>query len=89
MLDPATNSRSRKLLLPGAEEMLILSLLAHQSAWLESDGRVATGVNPGCLKRAVNYIEEHTDEAVTLMDIANAAHCRVRTLHRAFKDWGA
>lgn len=87
VLDPATDSRSRKLLLPRAEEILILSLLAHQSAWLESDGRVATGVNPGCLKRAVSYIEEHADEAVTLMDIANAAHCGVRTLYRAFKDW--
>lgn len=87
ILDPANSTQSRSLLLPRAEELLILSLLCAQSdgsAW--SSTRVSC-INPAYLKRAIAYIEEHAEQAVTLLDIAEAAHCGIRSLHRSFHEW--
>ncbi|WP_248767284.1 MULTISPECIES: helix-turn-helix domain-containing protein [unclassified Pseudomonas] len=87
ILDPATSPQSRALLLPRAEELLILSLLCAQSDGYVSRSPLSSGVNPAYLKRAVAYIEEHADQAVTLLDIAEAAHCGIRSLHRSFHEW--
>ncbi len=87
ILDPGVSAQSRTLLLPKAEELLILSLLCAQSDQSNARSLMGTCVSPAYLKRAVAYIEEHAHQAVTLLDIAQAAHCGIRSLHRAFHEW--
>ncbi|MFJ7797573.1 helix-turn-helix domain-containing protein [Pseudomonas sp. NPDC096950] len=87
ILDPAVGAQSRALLLPRAEELLILSLLCAQSSRQLSGTAMSSSVMPACLKRAIAYIEEHADQPVTLLDVAQAAHCGIRSLHRAFHEW--
>ncbi|WP_166363515.1 AraC family transcriptional regulator [Pseudomonas akapageensis] len=87
ILDPAISEQSRMLLLPRAEELLILSLLCAQSDRLHSHSAMSTSVCPAYLKRAIAYIEDHADQPMTLLDVAQAAHCGIRSLHRAFHEW--
>lgn len=87
LLDPTAGAQIRELLLPKAEELLILSLLCAQSDQQHCSSALTSSVSPAYLKRAIAYIEEHADHPVTLLDIAQAAHCGIRSLHRAFTEW--
>jgi AraC-like DNA-binding protein len=87
ILDPAISPQSRTLLLPGAEELLILSLLCAQSDLTQSHSPISASVSPAYLKRAIAFIEDYADQPMTLMDVAQAAHCGIRSLHRAFHEW--
>lgn len=87
VLDPAISPQSRTLLLPRAEELLILSLLCAQSDLTQSHPPMSASVSPAYLKRAIAFIEGYADQPMTLMDVAQAAHCGIRSLHRAFHEW--
>ncbi|MEN2472588.1 AraC family transcriptional regulator [Burkholderia sp. GS2Y] len=84
LLDPGTPSALKAMQLPLVEELLIMSLVGEQ---LASAAPARHDVAPACVKRAVAYIDEHAGEPLTLSDIAAAAHCSVRTLQRAFRQW--
>ncbi|MDR8071912.1 AraC family transcriptional regulator [Burkholderia cenocepacia] len=80
-------SAARKMLLARAEETLILTLLLQQSATVvEAVFSGSTEVAPAFLRRAVDYVHENLDQPLTLEDIASAARCSIRSLHRMFKE---
>jgi AraC-like DNA-binding protein len=79
LLHPATPAALRTLLLPRAEEMLIASL-----AWDQADSTPDRAA-PACLRRALDFMDQHAGEPLTLARIAAAASCSARTLHRVFQ----
>lgn len=79
LLHPDTPAPLRTLLLPRAEEMLITSLVWDQNA------QVPARAAPACLRRALDFMEQHAAEPLTLARIAAAAQCSARTLHRVFQ----
>lgn len=79
LLHPATPPALRTLLLPQAEEMLITSLVWDQAQ------RAPAQAAPACLRRALDFMDQHAGEPLTLARIAAAAQCSARTLHRAFQ----
>ncbi|MGU7779223.1 AraC family transcriptional regulator [Burkholderia sp. PU8-34] len=84
LLHPDTPPALKAMQLPLAEEMLIVSLIGEQLA----DTTPAVGsIAPACVRRAIEFIDEHADRPLTLSDIAAAAHCSVRTLQRTFQQW--
>lgn len=83
LLDPVTPAPLRRLLLPRAEEMLITDLVWEQAA--AGAGPERAGPAPACVRRAIECMEQHADEPLTLERIAAAAHCSVRTLQRSFQ----
>ncbi|HEY1150776.1 MAG TPA: AraC family transcriptional regulator [Pseudoduganella sp.] len=85
LLDPATPERTRSMLLPRSEEMLMLMLLLDQPGSLSDLGSVRSESTPACLRRALAYIEENLDGALTLESIAAAACCSIRSLQRVFR----
>jgi len=86
-LHPDAPPLLRAMLLPRAEELLILDLLFEQDALCGTEASPAGGVSPACLRRAVAFIEAHADQPLTLLAVAGAAQCSVRTLQRVFHDW--
>ena len=68
------------------EEMLITFLLHTQPhTFSEHLRRLPKHVAPRQVKRAVAYIEDNLDEAITLEKLAEVAGCSMRSLHRSFK----
>ncbi|WJV25632.1 MULTISPECIES: helix-turn-helix transcriptional regulator [Pseudomonas] len=84
LLDPDTPAALRAMQLPRAEEILLMSLVGEQ---LTDAVPAERGLAAACVRRAVAFIEEHAERPLTLTDIAEASHCSVRTLHRAFQQW--
>ncbi len=60
-------------------------LLAHQHTHSELLSEGAAPLRSRHLARAVEYIEDHLAEQVTLGDIAQAAGCSARTVNAAFR----
>ena len=83
-----TSAAIRNMLLPRAEETLILTLLLQQSASVLEAVRSASSpeIAPASLRRAVDYVHEYLDQPLTLEEIAIAARCSIRSLHRMFKE---
>jgi transcriptional regulator GlxA family with amidase domain len=68
------------------EEMLITFLLHSQPhTFSEHLQRLPRHVAPRQVKRAIAYIEDNLDEAITLEKLAEIAGCSMRSLHRSFK----
>ncbi|MFC5697752.1 AraC family transcriptional regulator [Pseudomonas sp. GCM10022186] len=84
LLHPDTPESLRAMLLPRAEELLIMHLVADRLAALPG---TAGAIAPACLRRAMAFIDEQAGQPLTLAAIAAAAHCSVRTLQRAFRQW--
>ncbi|MFF3503424.1 AraC family transcriptional regulator [Streptomyces sp. NPDC003247] len=65
---------------------LVVSLLTSQphsyTEALREQGRPPT--RPRTLRRALEYVEAHIDEPLTVADLAQAAGCSSRTLHEQF-----
>jgi AraC-like DNA-binding protein len=73
----------------GIEELLMLTLLSIQPHnYHARSGARARTVSPRQFRLAVDYINEHLDTDITLMDIAVAAGCSIRSLARAFQQAG-
>ncbi|HAT4913336.1 TPA: AraC family transcriptional regulator [Serratia marcescens] len=89
LLLPTTPASTRHMLLPRAEELLVLQLLAERwSGFTDKHlGGVAKKNLPAYLRRAVEHINENIDSPLTLVEIASAAQCSIRTLQRVFHDW--
>ncbi|WP_271410542.1 AraC family transcriptional regulator [Pseudomonas sp. Q1-7] len=84
LLHPDTPKSVRTMLLPRAEELLIMNLVADRLGGLSgADGAIA----PACLRRAMAFIDEQAGQPLTLAAIAAAAHCSIRTLQRVFHQW--
>ncbi|MFJ5531797.1 helix-turn-helix transcriptional regulator [Streptomyces sp. NPDC093261] len=55
------------------------------TALTDPTGSDRADARPAALRRAVAYIDDHADQAITVADIAAAAHVTVRTLQYAFR----
>ncbi|MGK5081604.1 AraC family transcriptional regulator [Janthinobacterium sp. HLX7-2] len=67
------------------EEHLMLTLLNIQPhTWQGAPQPGRRGTAPRQFRAAADYIERHLRDTLTLADIADAAHCSVRSLARAF-----
>jgi AraC-like DNA-binding protein len=60
-------------------------LLTHRHTLSETLHSGANPMRPRTLGRAMDYLEEHFHDPLTLGDIASAANCSVRTLTSAFQ----
>ncbi|EPN2807075.1 AraC family transcriptional regulator [Serratia marcescens] len=89
LLLPTTPVVTRNMLLPRAEELLVLHLLAERWSGFTNNhsGETAKRSLPAYLRRAVEFINENIGSTLTLAGIARAAQCSIRTLQRAFHDW--
>jgi AraC-like DNA-binding protein len=71
------------------DELLMLTLLSIQPHnYCDRAASRARSVSPRQLRLAVDYIHQHLDADLTLMDIATAAGCSIRSLSRAFQHAG-
>jgi AraC-like DNA-binding protein len=72
-----------------AFEHFILSglLMSHPHNYSDALGRLDRPINPRGLKRAIEYMEAHLDQAVTLADIVRASGVPGRTLFKHFKEY--
>jgi AraC-like DNA-binding protein len=70
-------------------EHFILSglLMAHRHNYSEALRRLDRPINPRGLKRAIEYMEAHLDQAVTLADVVRASGVPGRTLFKHFKEY--
>jgi AraC-like DNA-binding protein len=70
-------------------EHFILSglLMAHPHNYTDALGHLDRPINPRGLKRAIEYMEGHLDQAVTLADIVRASGVPGRTLFKHFKEY--
>lgn len=86
---PTIPAATRNMLLPRAEELLVLQLLAERWAgFTDKHSRGTSKQNlPAYLRRSVEYINENIDSPLTLSEIASAAQCSIRTLQRVFHSW--
>ncbi|MCO4022248.1 AraC family transcriptional regulator [Pseudomonas aeruginosa] len=89
LLNPETPSALKAILLPRAEELLMLQLLAEPLYEAGERHRRCppSSFAPAYLKRALAFIDEHASQPLTLGEIANAACCIIRTLQRVFQNW--
>ncbi|MGY4816018.1 AraC family transcriptional regulator [Pseudomonas chlororaphis subsp. piscium] len=91
LLHPDTATELKQMLLPRAEELLIMQLVTEQLVDPNGDTNpLQTGRHrpaPAYLQRAIDFIDGHAERPLTLLDIATAACCSVRTLHRVFREW--
>ncbi|MFF4957609.1 helix-turn-helix transcriptional regulator [Streptomyces sp. NPDC001222] len=55
------------------------------TAQTDPTGSDRADAGPAALRRAAAYIEDHADQAITLADMAAAAHVTIRTLQYAFR----
>lgn len=89
VLRPEVPLSLRRMLLPRAEEMLMMSLLWEQAQQqgLGTEGGTGLSGEPvaAVFRRATTFIEAHAGSALTLVEIAAAAKCSVRTLQRVFQ----
>lgn len=62
-------------------------LLSHPHNYAEALRRLETTVTPRNVRRAVDYIDAHLDQAITIADIVKATGVAGRTLFKHFKDF--
>jgi AraC-like DNA-binding protein len=86
LMGPDVTPKTRALLLPRAEELLLATLLVSQLPEVTSGRTTAQPATSAVLRRALRYIEQELDRPLTLEQIATSAKCSVRTLQRAFHD---
>jgi len=72
----------------GMHEQLILTvlLLSHPNTYTDSLQRVGPPIAPRNVKRAIDFIEAHLHQPITLADITRASGVPRRTLLQHFKD---
>jgi AraC-like DNA-binding protein len=72
-----------------AFEHFILSglLVSHQHNYSEALRHLYRPIKPRGLKRAIEYMEAHLDQAVTLADVVRASGTPGRTLFKHFKEY--
>lgn len=85
-LDATPSLASRSLMTSQLEDLVMMALLLGApntySAWLTED---ASAVTPRCVRRAVELIEAHAHEPLTVEDIAEAVGASVRALQSGFR----
>jgi AraC-like DNA-binding protein len=70
------------------EDSLVMSLLHNQPHnYMTELGHRAPSVAPGHVKRAEQYIHAHADQAISIEELARAAHTSVRSLFAGFKQY--
>ena len=62
-------------------------LLSHPHNYAEALRRLETTVTPRNVRRAIDYIDAHLDQAITIADIVKATGVPGRTLFTQFKDF--
>lgn len=85
-LDAEPSLAMRPLVTAQLEDLVMTSLLLSApnsySSWLEEDGGTMT---PRCVRKAVELIEAHAHEPLTVEDIAEAVGASVRALQSGFR----
>jgi AraC-like DNA-binding protein len=85
-LDAEPSLAMRPLVTAQLEDLVMTSLLLAApntySSWLAEDGGSMT---PRCVRKAIELIEAHAHEPLTVEDIAEAVGCSVRALQSGFR----
>ena len=68
------------------ESELLVRLIAPLNNCPESSRRLSLCNRSRALRRAIDYIEAHRDEAIQIKELCSAAHTTWSTLERAFQD---
>jgi transcriptional regulator GlxA family with amidase domain len=78
---------SNPLLMASAAQVLAATALSvfPNTAHAPLGSRDHCGASPGCVRRAVGFIDEHADQDITVADIAAAAGVTVRAAQLAFR----
>jgi len=78
----------RTSLAPSIEEMLTLTLLDIQAHnYSDALRSPITNITPKQLRLAIDFMEAHFEQALTLAQIADEANCSIRSLSRAFQQF--
>lgn len=78
----------RTSLAPSIEEMLTLTLLDIQAHnYSDALRSPITNITPKQLRLAIDFMEAHFEQALTLSQIADEANCSIRSLSRAFQQF--
>lgn len=86
-LDEADETRRSPLLLGMYEQLLLTSLLLSQPHnYLDRLQRLDGRADPSNVRRAIDFIEGHLQQVITLADITRASGVPGRTLRQHFKE---
>lgn len=85
----ASGSILRSPIVIGAFEQFIATclLLSHPHNFSAALGRLETAITPRNVRRAIDYIDAHLDQAITIAEIVEATGVPGRTLFTHFKEF--